>query len=218
MTTPSDHWRGVYATQPATQLGWYERRPTVSLRLIETFAPPPARCASVIDVGGGASRLVDNLRERDFEDVTVLDIAGEALAEVRARLGDTHGAVRLVEHNVLSWKPARDYDVWHDRALFHFLVNPSDRTRYVDVTERTILAGGVLILATFAEDGPNHCSGLPVARYAAHDLATTFKKFALVWDERANHVTPSGVVQPFTWVVLRRTSLSDCASDAGARE
>jgi hypothetical protein len=218
MTIPSDHWRGVYATQPATELGWYERDPAVSLRLIETFAPPPAQRASVIDVGGGASRLVDNLREREFEDVTVLDVAAEALAEVRARLGDAHGAVRLVEHDVLSWKPDRPYDVWHDRALFHFLVNPADRTRYVDVTERTIPAGGVLIVATFAEDGPNHCSGLPVARYAAHDLVTTFKKFALVWDERANHVTPGGVVQPFTWVVLRRTPLSDYASDAGARE
>jgi hypothetical protein len=159
----------------------------------------------VIDVGGGVSRLVDSLRAHDFEDVTVLDIAGDALAEVKTRLGDGHTGVRLVEHDVLSWKPDRDYDVWHDRALFHFLVEAVDRTRYVDVTERTIRGGGVLILGTFAEDGPTHCSGLPVARYAAHDLATTFDRFSLVWDERDDHVTPGGVVQPFTWVVLRRT-------------
>jgi hypothetical protein len=203
MTTPSDHWRGVYATRPSTELSWYERDPAVSVRLIETFAPPPPRCAAVIDIGGGASRLVDSLRARDFEDVTVLDVAGEALAGVRARLGDAPGSVRLVEHDVLSWKPDRDYDVWHDRALFHFLVEPADRKRYVDVTERTIRAGGVLILGTFAEDGPDHCSGLPVARYAAHDLAAIFEKFSLVWDERDDHVTPGGVVQPFTWVVLR---------------
>jgi hypothetical protein len=112
--------------------------------------------------------------------------------------------VRLLEQDVLSWTPDRDYDVWHDRALFHFLVEPADRKRYVEVAARTIRAGGVLILGTFAEDGPNHCSGLPVVRYSAPDLASAFESFSLVWDERDEHVTPGGVVQPFTWVVLRR--------------
>jgi SAM-dependent methyltransferase len=172
--------------------------------LIETFAPPPARCASVIDVGGGASRLVDNLCERGFEDVTVLDVAAEALAEVRARLGDAHGVVRLLEQDVLSWIPDRDYDVWHDRALFHFLVEPADRKRYVELVACTVRAGGVLILGAFAEDGPNRCSGLPVVRYSAPDLASAFETLSLVWDERDDHVTPSGVVQAFSWVVLRR--------------
>lgn len=205
MTMQSDHWRRVYATRPSTELGWYERDPCVSLRLIESFAPQPAQSASLIDVGGGTSRLVDTLREHGFEDVTVLDVAAQALTQVRGRLGDTHGAVRLIEHDVLSWTPDRDYDVWHDRALFHFLVEPADRERYVEVATRTVRPEGVLIIGTFAEDGPPQCSGLPVVGYAARDLAGAFGGFSLVWDERDDHVTPGGVVQPFTWAVLRRT-------------
>jgi SAM-dependent methyltransferase len=208
MTMQGDHWRRAYRTRPPTELGWYERVPAVSLRLIEIFAPQPARSTALIDVGGGASRLVDTLLERGFEDVTVLDVAAEALAQVRARLGDTRGAVRLIEHDVLSWTPDRDYDMWHDRALFHFLVQAADRARYVEIATQTVRPEGVLILGTFADDGPDHCSGLPVVRYAARDLASGFEGFSLVWDERDDHVTPGGVVQPFTWAVLRRSAES----------
>jgi len=200
-----EHWEKVYATVPSTQVSWYEREPATSLRLIEEMSEGPS--SAVIDVGGGASLLVDRLVASEFSDVTVLDVSDHALAQVRERFGDRASRVTFITRDVLAWTPDRQYDIWHDRAVFHFLTDPSDRDRYVDLAARAIRPGGVLVVATFADDGPAECSGLPVSGYSAHDLGAAFAEFfEVVRHEREVHITPGGVSQPFTWVVLRRTS------------
>jgi 2-polyprenyl-3-methyl-5-hydroxy-6-metoxy-1,4-benzoquinol methylase len=206
MTGPTgdDHWEGVYASTAATNLGWYEPEPTVSRRLIEAIATTPSQ--AVIDVGAGVSFLVDNLLAHGFTDVTLLDISQHALTEVERRLGRRGRHVTFVHQDVVTWTPDRHYDIWHDRAVFHFLTDRSARDRYVETAAQALAVGGGLVVATFAEDGPTQCSGLPTSRYSALDLEATFSAyFSLDEHERTEHVTPGGVVQPFTWAVLRRT-------------
>lgn len=199
----TEHWERIYAAMPPTAVGWYEREPTVSVRLIEAEL---GSSGAVVDVGAGASALVDHLVALGDVSVTVLDVSGRALDEVRQRLGERSQGVTFVQQDVLTWEPDRRYDVWHDRAVFHFLTERTERDRYVEVAARAVRAGGRVVIATFAEDGPMQCSGLAVSRYSAEELAGVFSaSFSLVEHERAEHVTPGGVVQPFTWVVLRRT-------------
>lgn len=203
MSERSNDWESVYYATPSTGLSWFERRPVTSLRLIEKIAP--GSHAAVIDVGAGTSSLVDLLLASRFSDVTMLDVSLRALTEVRQRLGERAQHVAFVHEDVLTWKPDRQYDIWHDRAVFHFLTDQATRDRYVEIAASAIRVGGYLVLATFAEDGPPQCSGLPVCHYRAHDLEETFSaSFTLVAQEREEHVTPAGVVQPFTWVVLQR--------------
>jgi 2-polyprenyl-3-methyl-5-hydroxy-6-metoxy-1,4-benzoquinol methylase len=200
-----EHWESIYATAPSTQVSWYEREPATSLRLVEEVAS--GLDAAVIDIGAGASLLVDRLLVGGFRDVTVLDISHHALDEVGRRLGDQARRVTFIAEDVLMWEPDRQYEIWHDRAVFHFLTEPLARDRYIDLAARSIRSGGALVLATFAEDGPAQCSGLPVSRYSAEGLEDAFSLFfTLIHDEREEHTTPGGVVQPFTWVVFRRTS------------
>ncbi len=203
MSERADHWERTYATRPSTELSWYQRDPVTSRRLIESAAAQ--RAAAVIDVGGGSALLADSLVAAGYLDVTVLDISAGAVDAVRARLGGHAAGVHFVVADVLTWVPDRQFDVWHDRAVFHFLIEVRDRQRYVDVASRAIRAHGALVIGAFAEDGPTHCSGLPVCRYAPGPLAEVFRpSFELVAHEREEHTTPQGVVQPFTWVVLRR--------------
>jgi SAM-dependent methyltransferase len=194
-------WDEVYATRNPTLLSWYQRDPAVSLRLVESRADTGA---AIVEVGAGASTLADHLVARGYHDLTLVDLSRAALDLVTARLGDVAG-VRTVIADVRSWIPSRRYDLWHDRALFHFLADPEDQRRYVRVAAEALGPGGVVVLGTFAEDGPTHCSGRPVARHGAADLAKTFAPtFTLAASERELHRTPSGAVQPFTWVVLER--------------
>jgi cyclopropane fatty-acyl-phospholipid synthase-like methyltransferase len=175
----------------------------MSLELIETLRVPPD--AAIIDVGGGASSLVDHLVERGFSDLTVLDISAHALDEVGRRLGDA--PVVLLHEDLLEWRPPRRYDLWHDRAVFHFLVTEPDRHGYFDTLQAAIRPDGLVILATFALDGPEVCSGLPVSRYSADELTRilgdTFQPLAT---RREVHVTPRGAAQPFTWLAGRVAS------------
>ena len=199
----SEHWECVYAATPSTGVSWYEREPAMSIRLIE--ANEAGSSAAVVDVGAGASVLVDHLVVLGYDDVTVLDISRRALDDVRQRLGERCEGVVFVQHDVLRWEPSRLYDVWHDRAAFHFLTERNDRDRYVEVVARAVRVGGSAVFATFAEDGPTQCSGLPVVRYSAEMLAEVFSAhFSLATEDREEHVTPAGVAQPLTWVVLRR--------------
>jgi len=199
-----DHWEQIYATRPAAELSWYQRDPATSHRLV--IAAAPERSAGIVDVGSGTSALVDRLLDDGYRDLTLLDLSAHALADVRTRLGERARAVTFVPSDVLDWSPSRTYDVWHDRAAFHFLTDDTDRARYIDIAREAVRPGGALILATFASEGPTHCSGLPVRRHSAHDLAAAFgAAFAVESSEREEHVTPAGVVQPFTWMVLRRS-------------
>ncbi len=201
--TATRHWDDVYGTKAADEVSWFQREPVTSQRLITMVSQPRG---AVIDVGAGASTLADALLDAGWPDITVLDVSPRALALVRHRLGDRQAMASFVVADVLSWQPGRTYDAWHDRAVFHFLATPEQRERYVATATRAVRPGGLLVLGTFAADGPTRCSGLPATRYDADSLAAEFASaFTLVHSEREEHATPGGAVQPFTWVVLRRT-------------
>jgi SAM-dependent methyltransferase len=196
-------WDRTYATRSNAELSWYQREPDTSVRLIESVACGPS--SAIVDVGSGTSYLVDRLLALGFVDLTVLDVAERALEQVRTRLGGHAHRVTFVHHDVITWEPDREYDVMHDRAVFHFVTDADQCARYASVAARVVRRGGAVVIATFAEDGPTHCSGFPVSRYSSDELAGRFSAaFSLVAHEREDHVTPAGVVQPFTWAVLRR--------------
>jgi SAM-dependent methyltransferase len=195
------HWDDVYRTRAVDQLSWHQPSPAASLRLI---GPRPGPDSPAVDVGGGASTLVDVLL-RDGWTVTVLDVSAEALAITGRRLGAKTPEVSLVVSDVLAWQPDQTYDVWHDRAVLHFLTEVADRARYVELAADTVTEGGALVIGGFAPDGPSHCSGLPTARRSAEQLAGEFApRFTLEHAETEAHHTPGGAVQQFTWVRLRR--------------
>ena len=202
--TDAEHWDEIYATRPVDELSWYPREPAVSLRLV--LAAAPDRAAAIVDVGSGASSLVDRLLDDGYQDLTLVDVSTRALDQVRARLGEHAGHVTFVGSDVLDWMPEREFAVWHDRAVFHFLTDEQDRATYVERAAAAVRPAGALIVATFAADGPRQCSGRPVRRHEPADLARTFgPAFVLESAEREEHLTPAGIVQPFSWAVLRRT-------------
>lgn len=197
--TARRHWDEVYATKDVEAVSWFQPTPEVSLRLIELVP------GSVVDVGAGASTLVDSLLAQGRTDVTVLDVSAEALEVTRRRLGDRGSEASFVAADVLRWEPGRTFDCWHDRAVFHFLTAPEQQSSYVRTASRAIAPGGGLVLGTFAPDGPEQCSGLPTARYDAAGLAAVFgDDFVLEHAETEVHHTPWGSDQSFTWVLLRR--------------
>jgi trans-aconitate methyltransferase len=194
------HWDNAYLTKTAEGVSWYQREAAISLRLIEGLGLPSG--ASIVDIGGGASALVDGLLDRGYSDVSVLDISEAALQAARDRLGDRSRLVKWHTDDVLAWQPSQMYSVWHDRAVFHFLTDLDERVRYVETLRRGLAAGGSVVMATFSPDGPEQCSGLPVMRYDADGLAKELG-LEVVATEREEHVTPIGGVQPFTWIVAQ---------------
>ncbi len=199
--TRAAHWDAVYCDKPLTEASWYEEVPATSIRLVTSVA---SVSDAIVDVGAGTSYLVDRLLAEGYQDVTVLDVSAEALAAVMDRLAE-RPEVRFIVSDVVAWTPERQYDVWHDRAVFHFLTDRAATSAYINTAAASVPPGGVLIVGTFAEDGPTSCSGLPTATYTPHALAARFADFFVEeHQEREEHVTPSGVVQPFTWLVLRR--------------
>jgi SAM-dependent methyltransferase len=208
-----EHWNEVYGSKPADKVSWFQTTPNASLTALDRFQIQAD--SAFIDVGGGASNLVDALLERGWSDLTVLDLAKTALDIARERIGRNADRVRWLVADVTRWTPGRAFDVWHDRAVFHFLVKKEDREAYRKAFFQALRPGGIAIIATFALDGPDRCSGLPVQRYDAGGLAREFgPEFERLADWREEHVTPSGTVQPFTWVVLRRRKT---ASELGHR-
>jgi SAM-dependent methyltransferase len=201
MSVRSSHWDSVYDTRPTDELSWFQAEPTMSLELIRSLRPRPR---SVLDVGAGSSRLADRMVDDGVDRVTVLDISERALAAVNERLGD-HPGVSFVVADITDWSPQQTWDVWHDRAVFHFLTDPADRTAYTATAARAVSPGGVAVVGCFAPGGPTHCSGVAIVQYSAETLAAEFSPaFELERSEHEVHVTPSGVTQPFTWVVIRR--------------
>jgi trans-aconitate methyltransferase len=197
------HWEKVYTTKGDNQLSWFQETPAASLELIELVGA--IQSSAIIDIGGGASRLVDSLVSRGYEDMTVLDLSAAALASVRSRIGDKANRVTWIIADVTIWEPSRTYDVWHDRAAFHFLTDPNDQAAYVARLRRALRVGGHAIVATFAPDGPERCSGLMVSRYDAKTLAATLGEgFELIDTRRHEHTTPWGAVQKFQFSTFRR--------------
>lgn len=199
-----DHWEKVYSTKATNAVSWFQPHADYSLGLIK--ATGIGRDASIIDVGGGASTLVDDLLASGFTNVSVLDLSAAALAAARKRLGSRASDVRWIEADITKADlPANQYDVWHDRAVFHFLTSPEDRAAYVKAVFRSVKPGGHVIVATFAEDGPVQCSGLPVMRYRADELHAEFgESFQLLDHRKEAHHTPSGTVQQFVYCYCRR--------------
>ncbi len=198
----AEHWDDRYATVGDTQVSWFQEDPAPSVALIEQVAEPSA---SVVDVGGGASRLVDRLLERGHRDLTVVDLSQQALATARERVGEA-APVTWVVTDVRDWQPDRTFDVWHDRAAYHFLTDEADQQHYWHLVRECVQPGGHVVMATFADDGPEMCSGLPVARYSADQLAAAMGEgLTLVESRREEHATPAGGTQSFVWVLARRT-------------
>jgi SAM-dependent methyltransferase len=192
------HWEGVYGTKLPTQVSWYQPAAAWSFELVR--ATGVARSAPILDVGGGASPLVDHLLGDGYTDVTVLDVAGSALAHARSRLGDAAGRVDWLEADITQFRPTRDYALWHDRAVFHFLVDAGDRSRYLDVLRGALRPGGHVVLATFGPEGPARCSGLPVQRYSVQDIAALLGPgFVLRRQQVEIHHTPAGLPQQFVY-------------------
>ena len=196
-----NHWNAIYRGADETTLSWYQSEPVATFELLDDLGV--GRDATFIDVGGGESNLVDHLLLRNFSDVTVLDISSEAIAAARRRVGSDPRVTWLVQ-DLLTWDSVRHYDVWHDRAVFHFLAE-REIDVYRSLLDRTLAPHGVIILATFALNGPEYCSGLPVQRYGAEELADVLGvSFVLVSSTSEVHVTPSGAEQAFTWIAARR--------------
>ncbi|MCX4186283.1 class I SAM-dependent methyltransferase [Methylophaga sp. OBS4] len=199
------HWEKIYSTKATNKVSWFQQHAEHSLKLIRKANTPAT--ASIIDVGGGASILVDELLADGYQNITVLDIAREALSSARTRLGDRQSEVQWLEANILDTElPDRAYDLWHDRAVFHFLTSPEDRHTYIRTMLRSVKQGGLIIIATFAEDGPTTCSGLPVMRYSVEELhAEVGDSFLLLGHERELHQTPTGNEQSFIYCLFRKT-------------
>lgn len=198
------HWEGVYTTKQLTEVSWYQAVPARSLELLRRAGAGPE--TTLVDIGGGDSTLVDAVLSEHLGRVTVLDISAAALARARERLGARAGEVTWIEADVTRVElPTRSFDVWHDRAAFHFLTQAEDRARYVARAAAALRPGGTLIIATFAPDGPTRCSGLDVAGYSPEGLARELgAAFVLQQGFADVHRTPSGAEQRFTFAVFKR--------------
>lgn len=207
MTTSDDrraHWQSLWSTIDPEAASWHQPSPTVSLALIT--AAGLRRDAGVVDVGGGGSTLVDALVERGWVHLAVLDVAPLVIARAVERLGTLADDVTWVESDVLEWRPVPGlFELWHDRACFHFLTDPGDQRKYVEVMATALVPGGTAILAGFAPDGPETCSGLEVAHHDRASLSTLLGAgFELIDELDEDHTTPAGTVQKFRWWIWRR--------------
>ncbi len=202
MSSHDQHWDHIYRTKPADSVSWYQADASTSLELVRVCALEPG--APIVDVGAGASLLVDGLLAAGHTDLTVLDLSSEALAVTRARLGPEPRVHEIVA-DVSAWSPSRTYALWHDRAVFHFLVHPEQRAGYLRALDAALGPEGQAIIATFSLEGPERCSNLPVRRYSAELLAEELAPLlALVESRDVVHTTPWGSAQAFTFARFRR--------------
>jgi SAM-dependent methyltransferase len=197
------HWEALYHAKTPEQMAWHQATPRLSLDMIAAAALPYT--AAIVDVGGGASTLVDHLLDEGYLDVTVLDIAANSLAAAQARLGARAEDVTWLAADILQAELPQRYDVWHDRALFHFLADPAERARYMAAARAALKENGHLIVATFAPDGPTRCADLDVVRFAPEQLCETVGPgFYLVSSELRTHVTPWNSHQQFLFCHFHR--------------
>ena len=201
-TTSAEHWQSVYEEKAADQVSWFEAEPAASLALIEAARLPAD--AAIVDVGGGASRLARELVVRGYADVTVADISAPALEQAREVAGPAAERIAFLEADVTQGL-GREFDLWHDRAVLHFMVDAPRRSAYLDSLRAGLPPGGLAILATFGPEGPTSCSGLPTARYSATALSDLLgAEFRLVRDETVEHQTPSQNTQQFVYALFER--------------
>ena len=192
------HWENIYSTRKFEEVSWYQFKPTVSLNLIQTLQPDLKK--SIIDIGGGDSFLVDYLLEAGYEDITVLDISAKAIERARLRLGTKADGVTWIVSDITNFKPHKPYDLWHDRAVFHFLGNAEDKKAYIRNANAGITNMGHLIIATFSDTGPDKCSGIEISKYSTEELKNTFAEyFETLECFNTDHETPSNKVQNFSF-------------------
>lgn len=203
MSDRKTHWENVYGGNSPLELSWYESEPTVSLQLIHNSQV--AHNAPIIDVGGGASTLVDSLCDEGYTNVSVLDISKTALKHAQQRLGDKADEVEWYEEDITRFNPPQQFSIWHDRAVFHFLTEQTDRESYVKVLKRALKPNGHLIIAAFSIGGSTKCSGLDVVQYNAKKLMLELgDSFQLVTMINDVHVTPANKEQQFTYFYLKK--------------
>lgn len=197
------HWQTVYSSKPVDGVSWFQTIPARSLAWILEAVPNTS--AAIIDIGAGASSLVDHLLDRNYRNLAVLDIASEALSVVKDRLGERAGLVEWFASDILDFEAPHEFDVWHDRAVMHFLVEPEQRKRYAGVLRQTVRPGGYALIATFAHGGPTRCSGLPVMQSDCGELSELLGDgFECVRDEEEIHLTPNGTEQRFQYCLFAR--------------
>lgn len=198
-----EHWEKVYATKSDQNVGWYQENPELSIKLIRKYVPE--KDALIIDVGSGNSHLSKILFDQGYPNLTILDISSNALVRSKNRFNDDAEKLTFIESNILDFNSNKPFEIWHDRAVFHFLVDQDDINKYAEVAAINIASGGYLILGTFSVTGPETCSGLPITQYDKEKLIKVFNKsFKFVEHFKDIHVTPSGNPQNFIWAVLKR--------------
>jgi 2-polyprenyl-3-methyl-5-hydroxy-6-metoxy-1,4-benzoquinol methylase len=203
MPDRSAHWEGVYATKGESEVSWFQENPAISLEMIRQANPDHG--AAIIDIGGGASRLVDCLLQEGYRSIAVLDLSATALEAAKKRIGPAAANIDWIVADVTTWQPAGPYDVWHDRAAFHFLTEPRNRAAYLERLQSALRPGGQTIIGTFALDGPEKCSGLPVQRYDGKSLASELgPSFELLDSRTETHHTPWNSTQAFQFSRFRR--------------
>jgi len=203
MRAGREHWEGIWRERTPTEVSWYQAEARRSCELISELAP--SETSPIVDVGGGASTLVESLLDAGYRDLTVLDVSASALEHSRRKLGPRAADVTWIAADVLEHRFTTRFGLWHDRAAFHFLVDPADRARYAAAAHAALEPDGYLVVATFGLEAPPACSGLPVERYDAPRLTDAFGDgFEPVRFVADDHETPAGTIQPFTYGVLRR--------------
>ncbi len=204
MSDLREHWDRTYSTKAETAVSWYRPQLDLSFQLIRKAGP--AWSSSIVDIGGGASTLPDTLLNAGYNDVTVVDISSTALAKSQSRLGNRASEITWEVADITQWSPVRTWDVWHDRAVFHFLTDVSAQENYIRALRAGTRSGSGIVMATFAPDGPEKCSGLPVQRYSAAALAERFGHPFILHEESSDrHATPFGTVQNFTYALFIRS-------------
>ncbi|WP_437395971.1 class I SAM-dependent methyltransferase [Flagellimonas lutimaris] len=195
-----NHWETVYKTKNPDEVSWTQNVPQTSLDFIHSFGLD--KTSKVIDVGGGDSKLVDFLLDEGFENITVLDISGKAIERTKERLGDRAQNVEWIECDIVEFEPKEMYDVWHDRAAFHFLTSSDQIEKYKALTKKAVKS--YMVLGTFSENGPKKCSGLDIKQYNEKQMEATFKGFAKIECKMEDHTTPFGTTQNFIFCSFKR--------------
>ena len=198
-----EHWENIYSNKKMNEVSWFQQEPTTSLTLIQKNTQ--SKDDAIIDIGGGDGFLVDNLLEMGYTNITVLDISANAINKAKERLGINADKVKWIVSDITEFIPAEQYDIWHDRAVFHFLTQEKDIEYYKILVNENISDNRCLILATFAEDGPEKCSGLKVCKYSEKDMESSFSAaFKVIESFKYKHLTPFGTIQNFTFSVFRK--------------
>lgn len=198
-----EHWENIYSTKAADEVSWFQRYPKTSMEFVELFKLP--KHASIIDIGGGDSCLVDALLEKNYSNITVLDISANAIERAKKRLGEKANQVKWVVSDIVDFVPKEKYDFWHDRAAFHFLTSMEKVDRYVEIATGAINRDGILVLGTFSESGPKKCSGLEIQQYNENSIASKFEKdFRRIHCKTENHQTPFNTMQNFLFCSFQK--------------